>query len=86
MTPQGAWTGAAGIDGPGGRLATSQDHFAIASISKVFTAALILRLADQGKIDLDKPLSDYLGTLNADSNGSTVRQALTMQSGILSSS
>jgi D-alanyl-D-alanine carboxypeptidase len=82
VTPQGVWTGAAGIDGPDGRLATPQDQFAIASISKVFTAALILRLADQGKIDLDKPLADYLGALNADANGSTVRQALAMQSGI----
>ena len=82
MTPQGSWMGAAGIDGPDGRLATPQDQFAIASISKMFTAALILRLVDEGKIDLDQPLSNYLGALNADANGSTVRQALAMRSGI----
>ena len=82
VTPQGIWTGAAGVDGPDGRLATPQDEFAIASISKTFTAALVMRLVDQGKIDLDKPLSDYLGELNADTNKSTVRQALAMQSGI----
>ena len=82
VTPQGTWTGAAGVDGPDGRLATPQDHFAIASISKMFTAALVLRLVDQGRIDIDGPLSDYLGALNIDANGSTVRQALAMQSGI----
>jgi D-alanyl-D-alanine carboxypeptidase len=82
VTSEGVWSGAAGVDGPDGRLASPRDQFAIASISKMFTAALVLRLVDQGKIDLDKPLSDYLGALNADANGSTVRQALAMQSGI----
>src|SRR6478752_7721516 len=58
LTPQGMWAGAAGIDGPGGRKATPDDVWAIASISKTFTAALVLKLAEAGKIDLDKPLSD----------------------------
>ena len=82
VTPHGVWSGAAGIDGPDGRLATPQDMFAIASISKMFTAAMMMRLADQGKIDLDKPLSEYLGDLGADANGATVREALGMRSGI----
>ena len=82
LTPQGAWTGAAGVDGPKGRQATPDDVFAIASITKTFTSALIMRLAEQGKIDLDRPLSTYLGSLQVDTNGATVRQALAMQSGI----
>jgi CubicO group peptidase (beta-lactamase class C family) len=32
----------------------------IASITKMFTAAIILRLHELGKIDLDAPISDYL--------------------------
>ena len=82
VTPQGVWSGAAGVDGPDGRLAAPHDEFAIASISKMFTAAMVMRLADQGKIDLDKPLSDYLGDLGGKANGATVREALGMRSGI----
>jgi D-alanyl-D-alanine carboxypeptidase len=82
VTPQGVWSGAAGVDGPDGRLAAPQDVFAIASISKMFTAAILMRLADEGKIDLDKPLSEYLGDVGSDANGATVREALGMRSGI----
>ena len=82
ITADGTWAGAAGIDGPDGRRAVPTDVFSIASITKTFTAALILRLVDQGRIDLDEPLSDYLGGLHVDTNGSTVRQALAMRSGI----
>jgi D-alanyl-D-alanine carboxypeptidase len=82
VSPEGTWAGAAGVDGPDGRLATPNDVFAIASISKTFTAALVMRLVEQGKVDLDAPLSDYLGSLNVDTNGSTIEQALAMRSGI----
>lgn len=82
LTPQGMWVGAAGIDGPAGRKATPDDVWAIASISKTFTAALIFKLAEAGKVDLDKPLSTYLGGLKANTNGATVRQALAMRSGL----
>jgi D-alanyl-D-alanine carboxypeptidase len=82
VTPDGTWTGASGIDGPDGRRASPHDVFAIASISKTFTAALIMRLVDDGKVDLDKPLSTYLGSLNIDTNSATVRDALAMRSGI----
>jgi D-alanyl-D-alanine carboxypeptidase len=82
VTPNGVWSGAAGVDGPDGRLATPQDEFAIASVTKMFTAALIMRLVDEGKIDLDNPLSDYLGDLGEAANGATVREALEMRSGL----
>ena len=81
LTPQGVWAGAAGIDGPAGRKATPDDVWAIASISKTFTAALVFKLAEAGKVDLDKPLSNYLGAVKANTNGATVRQALAMRSG-----
>ncbi|MEU7167194.1 serine hydrolase domain-containing protein [Streptomyces morookaense] len=40
-------------------------RFRVGSNSKVFTAVLVMRLAEQGRIDLDKPLREYLpsGTL-----------------------
>ena len=82
ITPHGVWAGAAGVDGPNGRRATPQDEFAISSISKTFTAAAILKLAEQGTIDLDKPLAGYLGGITVDSNGATIRQALAMYAGL----
>jgi D-alanyl-D-alanine carboxypeptidase len=82
ITPHGVWSGAAGVGAPDGRKATGVDEFAIASLTKTFTAALVLRLAEQGRIDLDSPLADYLGNLDVDTNGATVRQALEMRAGL----
>jgi D-alanyl-D-alanine carboxypeptidase len=81
ITPDGRWTGAAGIDGPADRAATPEDEFSIASITKVFTAALVMRLVEDGDMKLDEPLSSYLGD-DIDSNGATVLEALQMLSGI----
>jgi len=82
ITADGTWAGAAGIDGPRERQATVHDEFALASISKTFVATLVLRLVEQGKIDLDAPLSAYLDGMTVDANGATVRQALAMRSGL----
>ena len=82
ITEDGTWAGAAGIDGAKGRKATAEDEFAVASITKTFTAALVMRLVEQGKIDLDEPLASYLGDLNVDTNGATVGQALEMRAGL----
>ena len=82
ITPDGTWAGATGIDGPKGRLAQVGDEFAIASVSKMVLAAIVVRLAEQGKIDLDAPLASYLHGVDVDANGATVRQALAMRSGL----
>jgi D-alanyl-D-alanine carboxypeptidase len=82
ITRDGVWSGAAGIDGPAGRRAKAGDEFAIASISKIVLAALVLRLAQDGRMSLDAPLSSYLGDLPVDANRATVRDALGMRSGI----
>jgi CubicO group peptidase (beta-lactamase class C family) len=41
--------------------ATPQTMFSLASISKPITATAILRLAEQGQLNLDRPANDYLG-------------------------
>lgn len=80
ITADGQWTGAAGIDGPDGRAADPGDWFAING--KAMVATLVLRLAQDGRMDLDAPLADYLGDLPVDANGATVREALGHRSGI----
>ena len=55
------WAGAAGLaDLASGAPITTDSTFDIASVSKQFTAAAILLLAQQGQIDLSAPMSTYL--------------------------
>lgn len=42
---------------------TSSTKFRLASLSKQFTAAALILLEQQGKVDFEKPISTYLGTL-----------------------
>jgi D-alanyl-D-alanine carboxypeptidase len=42
--------------------------FEIGSISKSFVAIAVLQLADEGKLDLNKPVKDYLSWLKVDSS------------------
>ena len=55
-------------------------RFAIGSVSKQFTAAAILLLADDGKLGLDDPVGKYLPTLTR-ANDVTIRMLLTHTSG-----
>lgn len=82
ITAEGSWSGAAGIAGPNGRQATVEDMFSLASVSKTFVTALVLRLAELGMMDLDASLAEYLGGLDVDANGATVRQALAQRAGL----
>lgn len=77
---QGVWAGSAGR-GADGRALTPQATFAVASITKTFTAAEVMLLAEDGQVDLDTPLSRYVDLPVADL-GATVRDALGMRSGI----
>ena len=57
--------------------------FRIGSITKQFTATLILQLVDEGKIKLDGKLSDYLPDYRKDTGGKiTIHQLLNHTSGI----
>lgn len=58
-------------------------RYRIASITKLFTATLILQLVDRGKLDLDAPFGTYLpDTGNAAADRITVHQLLNHTSGL----
>jgi CubicO group peptidase (beta-lactamase class C family) len=61
--------------------ATTTTRYAIDSVSKEFTAAAILLLAQQGKLSLDDPVSRWFPALGAAAQA-TLRQLLTHTSGI----
>lgn len=55
-------SGASGLADPGrGRAMTIDDPVRIASISKLVMALGVMRLVEEGRIDLDRDVSDYLG-------------------------
>lgn len=59
---RGITSAAFGIDRLREQIAAQPDHFfRAASISKFVTAAAALRLAEDGRIDLDRDVSDWLG-------------------------
>ena len=60
--------------------ATPEMHYAIGSISKQFTTACILLLAEEGKLTLDDPVSRWFPELTR-ANEVTVRNLLTHTSG-----
>ncbi len=69
----------------GGEAITKDTPMPLASISKSFTALAVLRLADQGTIDLDAPVQKYLPEFTmADQRAGkiTVRQLLHQTSGM----
>lgn len=55
-----------------GRRASIDTLYPLASISKWFTCTTVLRLVDQGKLDLDAAISDYLASYRSDT-GSKVK-------------
>lgn len=63
------------------------EPFIIGSMSKSFTALAIMQLVEDGKIDLDSPITEYIDASewfinNADCNKITVRDLLNQTSGI----
>jgi D-alanyl-D-alanine carboxypeptidase len=77
-----AWHGAAGLaDVVAKRKVTDDTAFPVASVSKTFTSALILRLAEDHLVDLDASVRSYLPTLGI-SRAITVRELLDHTSGL----
>lgn len=80
----GAWRGSAGVhDLASGRPADPAGRFRAGSVTKVFTAAVVLQLAGEGRIGLDRPARHYLPDLIPAAYAKvTVRQLLNHTSGI----
>lgn len=53
----------------------------VGSVTKTFTGTMILQMLDEGKIDLDKPISDYLFDIPSGKD-MTVREIGNMRSGV----
>lgn len=62
---------------------TPQTNFRLASVSKQFTAAAILLLAQDGKLALDDPARKWLPSLPASDAAITIRHLLTHASGLI---
>lgn len=76
------WSGASGPPRNGTTIPLSGNTpFAIASVTKTFTAAIVLQLVDEGRMKLNDAVNDYLPELTI-ARGVTVRQLLSHTSGI----
>ena len=62
---------------------TAKSNFRLASVTKQFTAAAILLLAEDGKLTLDDPLRKWLPSLPAETDAITLRHLLTHTSGLV---
>ncbi|MEU7559962.1 serine hydrolase domain-containing protein [Streptomyces eurythermus] len=80
----GSWRGTAGVrDVRTGAPALENARFRAGSVTKVVTAAIVLQLAAEGRIDLDGTVQRYLpGLLTEDFEPITVRQLLNYTSGL----
>jgi D-alanyl-D-alanine carboxypeptidase len=81
-TPQGEFTATSGTTRLGSEIRPrTSTHFRIASITKTMTAAVILQLAQEGKLRLSDPVSQYVrGVPNGDNI--TIAHLLEMRSGL----
>src|SRR5213080_1763390 len=81
-TPQGEFTVSYGTTLLGATSPPGADtHFRIASNTKTMTAAVIMLLAQEGKLSLDDPVSKYVPSVPNGDN-ITIAQLLEMRSGI----
>ncbi|MGC0333917.1 D-alanyl-D-alanine carboxypeptidase [Streptomyces sp. SAI-170] len=64
-----------------GRTITTNDRFRIGSVTKVFSAVVLLQLVDEGRLKLDAPVNRYLPGLLPDDR-ITVRHVLSHRSGL----
>jgi CubicO group peptidase (beta-lactamase class C family) len=62
--------------------ATTATNYRLASVTKQFTAAAILLLAEQGLLSIDDPVCSWLPTLPDAASGIRIRHLLTHTSGI----
>ncbi|MDR3513144.1 MAG: serine hydrolase [Caulobacteraceae bacterium] len=84
-----AWRGQVVFDAAFGRanLATGEaltprHRFRVASHSKTFTAAAVLKLREQGRLRLDDPVGQYVTGLHPEIGAATIAQALSHTAGV----
>ncbi len=77
-----AAVGVGSADLAGKKPITPATLFEIASATKQFTAAAILRLEEQGKLDLDDPMAKHLPGIPEDCSKITIRHLVQHTSGI----
>src|SRR5215217_5242819 len=84
QTPENTWVRALGVaDRASGESMTPDVHHRIGSVTKTFTATLLLQAADEGLVSLDDTIDQYVkGVPNGDKI--TLRQMADMTSGIAS--
>ena len=86
ITPDGTLhTSTAGRSNPWNNEPVNPNHrYRVASVSKLFTSALILRLVEEGRFQLDDKLYDYLPVENIPySKEVTIRQLLSHTAGVI---
>lgn len=77
------WAGASGYADRANRVAmTPETRVRIASISKVFTAVVVLQLAEEGRLDLEEPLATWYPNLVPRTQEITVRRLLNHTTGL----
>ncbi|MFF5705769.1 serine hydrolase domain-containing protein [Streptomyces sp. NPDC012794] len=85
----GGWRGSSGVaDVRSGRAAIENARFRAGSVTKTFTAAVVLQLAAEGRVDLDRPVQEFLPGLLPGGPGGfkpvKVRELLDYTSGLRS--
>jgi D-alanyl-D-alanine carboxypeptidase len=81
--PHGTWSGAAGVaDVATGQPMPVDARMRLESVSKIWTAVLVLQLAEQGRLGLDDTVARWLPGLLPFGDRITLRQLLTHTSGI----
>ena len=73
------WTQTFGVARVGSEPVTRETLFQAGSISKSLTAVAVLRLADQGKLNLDTDVSEYLKTWKLPTNKFTEQKKVTLR-------
>jgi CubicO group peptidase (beta-lactamase class C family)/D-alanyl-D-alanine dipeptidase len=74
------------VDSASGRMAGPETVFRVGSVSKLFTDVAIMQLVEQGKVDLDAPVTRYLPDFhprNPYDRPITLRQLMSHRSGLV---
>jgi D-alanyl-D-alanine carboxypeptidase len=83
ISSNGVWQGTSGLSDPKTTNSIQPPmRFGIGSITKTFTAALIMKLVEEGKLTLEDPLSKWLPPITNITNSITIRQLLSHTSGV----